>query len=67
MPSATYEVTQKPNTHQNNDQSYKNCIITMILFVMMCIIIILATWPWKGSNIDYKAEEVRLIVKFLII
>ncbi|KAG8042528.1 hypothetical protein G9C98_005162 [Cotesia typhae] len=29
----------------------------MILFVMMCIIIILATWPWKGSNIDYKAEE----------
>ncbi|XP_074095408.1 membrane metallo-endopeptidase-like 1 isoform X2 [Cotesia typhae] len=57
MPSGSYEVTQKPNTHQNNDQSYKNCIITMILFVMMCIIIILATWPWKGSNIDYKAEE----------
>ncbi|CAG5095794.1 Similar to nep-1: Neprilysin-1 (Caenorhabditis elegans), partial [Cotesia congregata] len=57
MPSASYQVTQKPNTPQNNDQSYRNCVITMILFVMMCVIIILATWPWKGSNIDYNAEE----------
>ncbi|KAH0554081.1 neprilysin-like [Cotesia glomerata] len=57
MPSASYEVTQKPNIPQNNDQSYRNCVITMVLFIMMCIIIILATWPWGGSKIDYIAEE----------
>ncbi|XP_008552498.3 neprilysin-1 [Microplitis demolitor] len=52
MPSGSYQVTQKPNTAQNNDQSYRNCVITMVLFIMMCVIIILATWPWKKNSLN---------------
>lgn len=51
MPSrGSYDITspEEGKTVQS-DQSYRSCVCTLLIFFFLCIILILATLPWKKS------------------
>ncbi|XP_050461245.1 neprilysin-2-like [Cataglyphis hispanica] len=52
----TYEVNNREkNKAAQRDQSYRSCLITLLIFFFMCLILILACIPWKMRNhTEYK-------------
>lgn len=51
MPSGAYQVSSPAAIKTaERDQSFRNCVVTMFVFIMLCLIIILATTPWRKSR-----------------
>lgn len=55
------------------DQSYRNCLVTLLIFFFMCLILILACIPWKTRSYrEYKNEyteyepQVMLLIKITL-
>lgn len=59
MPAhGSYRVTsQAEGKAAERDESYKSCVITMLIFFLLCLVIILASWPWKGWHADHNKVE----------
>lgn len=38
------------------DQSYRSCVLSLIIFFFLCMILILASLPWKLHR-PYNSEE----------
>ncbi|XP_078046576.1 neprilysin-2 [Augochlora pura] len=49
MPSrGFYEIANKEEGKAaQRDQSYRSCVLTLVIFFFLCIILVLATLPWK--------------------
>ncbi|XP_034175923.2 endothelin-converting enzyme homolog [Osmia lignaria lignaria] len=63
MPSQrSYQVTAIENNKvAEYDQSYRSCLLALIIFFFLCIILILVSLPWKKSYVnqpEYKGEQV---------
>ena len=59
MPSrGSYEVANKEEGRAaERDQSYKSCVIALLIFFFLCIILILASLPWKRYNDRYSEDK----------
>ncbi|XP_014481809.1 PREDICTED: uncharacterized protein LOC106748107 [Dinoponera quadriceps] len=55
----TYEMNKREiNKAAQRDQSYRNCLIALLIFFFLCIILILACLPWKTrSRQGYGNDE----------
>ncbi|KMQ97773.1 endothelin-converting enzyme 2 [Lasius niger] len=54
----TYQVNNREEGKTaQRDQSYRSCLIALLIFFFMCLILILACIPWKTRNhIEYKSR-----------
>lgn len=59
MPSAAYNISNREEDKiRGRDQSFRNCIVTMFVFIMICVLIIVATIPWRNANArNNRAED----------
>ncbi|XP_003707770.2 endothelin-converting enzyme 1 [Megachile rotundata] len=62
MPSRrSYQITSVESSKAiGQDQSYRSCLLALIIFFFLCIILILASLPWKRNHAgrsEYKAEQ----------
>lgn len=62
MPSrGFYQVSDKEEGQAaERDESYKSCVITLLIFFFLCIILILVGLPWKKYNthhIKYSDDD----------
>ncbi|CAK9828523.1 nep-2 [Anthophora retusa] len=58
MPSrGSYQITRvEEGKAAERDESYKSCITTLLIFLCLCIILIIASLPWRMSN-TYPMEK----------
>ncbi|XP_025268661.1 neprilysin-2-like isoform X1 [Camponotus floridanus] len=54
----TYQINNREEGKvAQRDQSYRNCLITLLIFFFMCLILIIACIPWKTRSYrEYKNE-----------
>ncbi|XP_029164653.1 endothelin-converting enzyme 2-like [Nylanderia fulva] len=57
----TYQVNNREEGKAaQRDQSYRSCLIALLIFFFMCLILILACIPWKTQNyIKYKNQYIE--------
>ncbi|XP_072763378.1 endothelin-converting enzyme 2 [Anoplolepis gracilipes] len=56
----TYQVNNREEGKAaQRDQSYRSCLVTLLIFFFMCLILILACIPWKTRN--HREYENRFI------
>jgi len=63
----TYEITSREEGKAaQRDQSYKSCIIALLIFFFLCLIFIVACIPWKIRNLTddtyNKDQQIELQV-----
>ncbi|XP_011156691.2 endothelin-converting enzyme 2 isoform X1 [Solenopsis invicta] len=56
----TYQINnQEQGNAAQRDQSYKSCLIALLIFFFMCLILIIACLPWKKQNqSNYKDQYI---------
>ncbi|KAK0162961.1 hypothetical protein PV327_006685 [Microctonus hyperodae] len=58
MPSAAYNISNREEDKiRGRDQSFRNCIVTMFVFIMICVLIIVATIPWRNANARNNRDQ----------
>ncbi|KAM0728001.1 Endothelin-converting enzyme 2 [Formica fusca] len=57
----TYQVNNREEGKAaQRDQSYRSCLVTLLIFFFMCLILILACIPWKMRNHrEYKNQYIE--------
>ncbi|XP_033342806.2 endothelin-converting enzyme 1 isoform X1 [Megalopta genalis] len=65
MPSrGFYEIANREEGKvAQRDQSYRSCVLTLVIFFFLCIILILATLPWKRTH-GYDEEDSNSVEAF---
>lgn len=49
----TYEINNREEGKAaQRDQSYKSCIIALLIFFFLCLILIVACIPWKVKHLS---------------
>ncbi|CAK9799137.1 Endothelin-converting enzyme homolog [Anthophora quadrimaculata] len=58
MPSrGSYQITRvEEGKAAERDESYKSCITTLLIFLCLCIILIIASLPWRTSD-TYSTQK----------
>ncbi|XP_017878530.1 endothelin-converting enzyme homolog [Ceratina calcarata] len=58
MPSrGSYQISNiEEGKVAQRDQSFRSCVVTLLIFLFLCIILILAALPWKSYN-SYRPEQ----------
>lgn len=67
----TYRINdQEEGKAAQRDQSYRSCVVTLLIFFFMCLILILACIPWKTRSYrEYKNQytehepQVMMLIK----
>ncbi|XP_053997931.1 neprilysin-1-like [Hylaeus anthracinus] len=59
MPSrGSYQVTSKEEGEAaERDQSYRSCVLALVIFFFLCILLIIVSLPWKHHTHHYEHQD----------
>lgn len=55
---ASYQITNaEEGKAAQQDQSYRSCVLALLIFLFLCIILILVSFLWKTYHFDHLEQE----------